>query len=234
MIDEKYIELINAEIDGELAAEQRPELSRYLLEHPEARVLRDDLRRLCGALDDVAPVPPPADLGPAILGALPAHAPASRRAAWWAAPALRYAAAFGGGLIVSAIAFQSGVDGRSGPDASELAGTMAGPQVAGPRGAAGRVEVNLQQVSGRVDLYRRAGGLVLEFDLAVRQPVEIVAANGGREVRLSGLGAAGRTGGQRYAVVLPDAGTAGEAVDLRFYAGGALIHEAQLRAAVTG
>jgi hypothetical protein len=58
MIDQKYLELIQAEIDGELAEHDRAELARFLLANPGARAVRDDLKRLCATLDRVEPVEP--------------------------------------------------------------------------------------------------------------------------------------------------------------------------------
>ena len=46
MIEERHLELIHAELDGELNAEQRAELSRLLLANPEARAFRDQLERV--------------------------------------------------------------------------------------------------------------------------------------------------------------------------------------------
>ena len=51
MAHREYITLIHAEIDGELDAANRAELARHLLADPNARTLREDLRRLCTELD---------------------------------------------------------------------------------------------------------------------------------------------------------------------------------------
>jgi hypothetical protein len=232
MIDEKYIELINAEIDGELSGEQRAELSRYLLAHPEARALRDDLQHLCGALGQADLVPPPADLRDNILNALPAPAPAPRlrRAAGLPGPLLRYAAVLAGGLIVGALAFQFGMDGQPGPNAAEVAGTMAYPPP-DPAGApVGTIRVDTPQVTGRVSLYRAGSGLALGFDLAASEPIEVVATCRDRKIRFSGLGRTGQSNDQRYACIMAGSATAGETVSLKFYAAGKLIREEQLQA----
>src|SRR5215469_17448352 len=98
---ERYTELIHAEIDGELDAQQRAELSRYLLADPDVRALRDELRRVCAALDATPEAEPPPDLQDRILAALPVADPprAERRL-----PALnwRHAAAAAGLVAVGA------------------------------------------------------------------------------------------------------------------------------------
>lgn len=62
MVDPGRLALIHEEIDGELDAAGRAELARWLLADPEGHALRDDLRRLCTALDSVPAVEPPAQL----------------------------------------------------------------------------------------------------------------------------------------------------------------------------
>ena len=71
MVDRKYLALIQTEIDGELDDHQRAELSRRLLADPSARLLRDQMRRLCQALDGVESAEPPPQLRSDILAALP-------------------------------------------------------------------------------------------------------------------------------------------------------------------
>ena len=119
MIDEKYLELIQADVDGELPEQHRAELSRHLLANPEARAAREELKRLCGLLDSVPKVEPPSDLKASILGAVRLPAPrggfSSVRGFGVPSGMLRYAAVFAGGLLVSAIAFQVGPDRQSGP-----------------------------------------------------------------------------------------------------------------------
>jgi anti-sigma factor RsiW len=230
MIDEKHIELINAEIDGELSSEQRADLSGYLLRHPEARALRDDLQRLCGALNRTVQVPPPADLRDRILGALPAPAPRRHWSAGSSRPVLRYAAVLAGGLLVSAIAFQFGMDGRPGPDAAQVAGTMADPATDHTGAPVGTVRIDTPQVTGRVNLYRAASGLILGFDLAAREPIEVVATCGGREIRFSGLGRPDPISDHRYACTMSGSATEAGTVTLKFYAGGKLIRAEQLEA----
>src|SRR5512135_2329165 len=108
MLDEKTFELLNAEIDGTLSATDRAELSRRLLESPELRALRDDLRRACAELDRLPRVEPPAGLREKILAALPQAGSATeaqaRRGFAFGPRSLRFAAAIVGGVLVSALA----------------------------------------------------------------------------------------------------------------------------------
>src|ERR1700756_1135746 len=91
MADAPLLELLHAEIDGELDGQQRGELARRLLADPEVRALREDFQRLCAALDAVAGVEPPPELRESILAALPQSIPIRERS-WWSTPRIRYAA----------------------------------------------------------------------------------------------------------------------------------------------
>ncbi len=227
MLDEKTIELIQADVDGELPAQYRAELSRCLLANPEARALRDELERLCRVLARVPAADPPAGLRASILSAsgLPAGAGGLRR---FRAPAglFRLAAAFAGGLIAGGLVLQAAVDGRPGLDISQVAGTMVSQDPVATSAPVDTLEVSLEPVSGAVSLFRSPGMRVVEFDLSARQPVEVVVTyDGGRQARFSGFGQPGAAGTQRYALVLDGPGQAGSPVGLRFYASGTLIHE---------
>jgi hypothetical protein len=237
MLEEKYIELIQADVDGELPEQQRAELGRYLLANPEARALRDELRRTCAALENVRPVEPPADLRTSILREI-GLAAAPRRSAgrtglsglWASGPVLRYAAAFAGGLLISAIAFQFGSTHRPGLDVTQIAGTMASQDPAASSAPVDAVSIDRAQVRGSVRLFQSRTMRFVEFDLTAREPLEVVVVHDGQEARFRGGGSAGTGGSGRYGLVLDGAGEAGSPIELKFIASGAVIHEDRLEA----
>ena len=166
------IELINAEIDGVLTGAQRAELNRLLLADPSVRALRDSLTRTCRTLDEMPREEIPAGLHEAIVTGLPVAAPKShglRRAAFTGRPLLRYAAAFGGGLLVSALAFQFGKLDSTEFGAGQLAGT-----IADATHAEARMIVNLDQVRGSITLTGAAEAPQVVTSLKSSQPVSIV------------------------------------------------------------
>jgi len=231
MTELRTLALIHAEIDGELDARQRAELARELLAEPQFRALRDDLTRVCGTLEGIAAVEPPPQLRASILAALPpvAAMPAPpRRAAWASAPAARwrYAALFAGALIAATVLYKASI-GR-GPDANEMAGTMAG-SAARSTLIVDTVQVDLGQLTGQARLYRAATGLQLELQLIASAPVDVLVASGGRTQRISGLGRPDSPGGPRTAIALPDPGPGAQTVDLTFLVGGRQVGAAQLR-----
>ncbi len=166
------LELINAEIDGVITGPQRAELNRLLLADPSVRTLRDDLLRTCRALDDMPRAELPAGLHEAIVTRVPVAAPKSggrRHASIASRPLLRYAAAFAGGLLVSALAFQFSSLGSTELGAGQLAGT-----IAAATHAEARMIVNLDQVRGSITLTGSADAPQVVTSLESARPVSIV------------------------------------------------------------
>jgi hypothetical protein len=219
MADPGRLALIHAEIDGELDGRQRGELARCLLADPETKALREDLRRLCTALDALKDVDPPQELRQSVLDALPQSTP-QRVRAWRSAPRLRYAALIAGVLAAGTMLYEI-VNGPR-PATSDVAGTMA----EAARATVDTVRLGNGPVSGKVSLYRDSTGLGLEFELVASAPVDVLVASDGHTVRVNGLG----MGPGRTAVALPGFGVRGEAVDVTFLMDGRPVGSATLRA----
>ncbi len=166
------LELINAEIDGVLTGPQRAELNRLLLADPPVRALREGLTRTCRALDEMPREEIPAGLHEAIVTGLPVAAPRSRglrRTSFTSRPLLRYAAAFAGGLLVSALAFQFGKLDSTEFGAGQLSGT-----IAAATHAEARMVVNLDQVRGSIMLTGATEAPQVVTSLESTRPVSIV------------------------------------------------------------
>jgi hypothetical protein len=221
MTDPGYIELIHAEIDGELDAQQRAELARRLLANPEARAQRDDLQRLCKSLEALEAAEPPPQLLESVLAALPHSAPGSARS-WWADPRWRYAAMFAGVLVAAAVVFET-VDRTRNPG-SEAAGTMATHL----RGPVDSVRLGNGPVLGQVSLYRDGAGLSLGLELVASAPVDVLIASGGHTLRVNGLGRPEGSGMRPTAVPLPGFGTSGQTVSVTFLMAGRQVGVATL------
>ena len=56
---QKYIDLINADLDGEIGAGEKDDLDAFLAESAEGRALYTDLEKLSGSLDTLESVSPP-------------------------------------------------------------------------------------------------------------------------------------------------------------------------------
>lgn len=204
-LDERQIELIQADIDGELAGPARAELSACLLANPEARALRDDLRTVCAALDAVQPEEAPAGLREHILAALPpCPLQAGTGASLWtrggrnllSSPTmLRYAAVFAGGLIVSALAFQFAAPGAGEVALDQLVGTMARavPAFVDANSGAGFVDkavVELPRLTGVVSLYGTPAVPIVGVSMLARADVQVIARLEDQEIRFGGFNVA--------------------------------------------
>lgn len=71
MVDEKYAELINREIDHVNSPKQSKKLQEYLKNHPEAQKLYNDLSNISKILSQTKFVDPPENLKKNIISAIP-------------------------------------------------------------------------------------------------------------------------------------------------------------------
>jgi hypothetical protein len=239
MLDEKSFQLLNAEIDGELSASDRAELSRRLLGSPELRAVRDELRLACAELERCPQVEPPAGLREKILAALPQEAQgipteARSRLGFALSPrTLRFAAVIVGGVLVSAIAFQASrsVDGVG---AGDVTGTMASSAPF----PAGTLRVDATRLRGTVTFTPSAGKLRVRFALDSSQPqsavppeaIDVVVIRGKDEVQLQKIAAAQQTGRVAYEAVLAGPVTADEVVNVRVLASKVPVYEGRWQA----
>jgi hypothetical protein len=219
MADQEHDDLIQAEIDGELDAKQRGELSRYLLANPKARELRDEYRQLCATLESLPMAEPPLQLKDSILAALP-QSIVTPAGSLWSASRWRYAALIAGALVAGAVVFEV-VDGP-GPATTEVSGTMAAAH-----STLDRVRLDQGPVTGTVRLYRDGGRPALAFDLQASGPVAVVVETGGRTLRVEGLGQGGIAAQQPLA--LPEPVAPGQTIAMTFLLDGRPVGRAQLR-----
>lgn len=113
MIERRYIELINGEIDGANSSDESSELRRYLETNPEARRYFEDLTDIGRSFAEMKDVDPPRHLRRTILASVAAKRPTTRRESFvgrirerimpQAQP--RYAFAFVTGVLVGFLVF---------------------------------------------------------------------------------------------------------------------------------
>jgi anti-sigma factor RsiW len=225
MTPDRYLALIQAEIDGELDGGERSELARQLLADPSTRAVRDQLHRLCEHLDEIEYAEPPAELRANILQALPpATVPLTRYRK--SLPRWRYAALIAGLVGAGALVFET-VRGP-GPATSEMAGTMA---AAGGPVALDTVSLGSGPVIGRVSLHRDGAGLSVALELAAEAPVDVLVVSEGRTLRINGLGRQSGSAGPSV-VALPGPVVSGQAVELTFLISGQQVGRATLKVPV--
>jgi hypothetical protein len=219
--DQRLFELINAEIDGELDAQQRAELARSLLADPNARAKREDLRRLCAALDHFQEVEPPSQLHEKVHAALQLSTPtrSTFTATRWRHAAL-VAGILAGGLVVLEVS-------KGPPSAStESVGTMAAPTT--PT-LLDTVTLSDGPVSGRATLYRDRTGLGLELDVTATAPMDVMITGEGQSLRIRSVVGRGKPADRPTRVQLIGPGWAGPDVRLTFLMAGHQVGSATLR-----
>ena len=252
-IEQKYIDLINAEIDAEISAADQALLDAYIAQNADARALRDELRALSGELATMEAVTPPADLRQPVMRqvrteaqrAITAGGISDMLAGLFAQPLVRYGMSFAGGVILTVTLIGSDQASRQAfDDVTSLVGTMSDTETGGALSSEDSMTLTLNELAGSVSL-RSAGPLmVLDFDLASENPVEIVATfndrdiwfNGFAQLESQGTSVAAGTGSvtvrmegqRRYAVYLHNASQDAATVSLRFIAAGETLHEGQL------
>jgi anti-sigma factor RsiW len=190
MIDSKFTELMNLELDGKANTSQHAELERHLAENAEARSYFEELARVVRRLDSHPVQDPPAELHPRVVAALDdaarrrplGHARrASGWAHWLATPRLRVATTFGLGIATGVVLLAAFQFGRSGAwdmardvDPSRVSGTMVELPAGQEPAVAIPVSVEAGDVTGAIRV-AHAGDLTrVDLSLDSEGPVEWV------------------------------------------------------------
>jgi hypothetical protein len=199
MIDPKFIEWMNMELDGVLPHRQGRELREYLDSHPEAQRCFEGLRATFEAMDKSPESEPPPHLFERIRAAIPfgryqavspARGSAPRQGRWFIMPRLRYAAAFGFGivfglLVYSAISYDSG-GGSGGVDNSDFWGTMKRIDSADGFTQSRVLGVDVDGVTGQVRLHESDDVLLAEVTLDSSDEIEWVMEYNADDVSFEG------------------------------------------------
>ena len=245
-IEQKYTDLINADIDGEISDAERIELQSFLDENAEGRALHDELASLSATLQSVEVEEPPPYLRHIIMNAVPPTRAPDESPGFLqillATPALKYAATFAAGVFLTLSIVNSGqMANQAFDDVTGLVGPVADPVQSELESS---IAVNEVDIAGTVSLRSSGSMLILDFDLVSKDHINIEAAYTDRTIWFNGFGqleSEGTTvsaekgrvqlrmeGKRRYAVYLHNEGGRQTTVDLRFLADGKIIHQAKL------
>ena len=244
--DPRVVELINADIDAEIGVAEKAELEAILARDPDAKAMHTELSALASTLDSLPDLNPPSHIKHTILASIPK--PEKKRSnvlqSLFVTPALRYAATFAAGAILTlSLVSSERAQDRTFNDVSGLVGTMTAevPEGHGIRSA----EINRPEVAGRLLLRSSGQFLIVDFDLVSSRPVEIVATYNDQAVWFNGFaqlespGAAisaesGRVtmhidGKRRYALFLHHGGDRDVEINLQFQSDGKVIYDTDVR-----
>ena len=189
MNDNKYIELIQAELDGELNEDQKAELDSLLDESAEARTTRKDFRDLAGLIRQIPSREPPESLRQSILAQIELPAGRNRPApSRWAMPVTaRMAMAFAAGIVITIGLFRLAPVDIGPTDTRSLVGSMVRNQALPYELPRDRLEVGLDTVQGSVELHRNNNLLMLEFEFNSTGPVILALDFAGQGLQFEGF-----------------------------------------------
>lgn len=245
-IDQKFTNLINADIDGEISDADKAELLAFLADSTEGRTLYEELSMLCSKLESIEDATPPDHMRYVIMNAVkPMHARPSFLSSLRtlvAAPALRYATVFAAGVALTLSLANSGqITNNAFSDVAGLVGTVANPTDTKLESS---IAITETEVAGTVYLRSRGPLLVLDFDLVTKGPIDIEANyidpsiwfNGFAQLESSGTTISAGTGRvtlrmdgkRRYAVYLHNEGSRDITINLQFFSAGRVVHKASL------
>jgi hypothetical protein len=251
---EKYLELMHAEMDGEISDEELVALREYLAFNPEARRVHAELAKLTGILNQVEQVEAPDDLRGNILAALPPRRPVLgtvRPMSPWRLriPTIRYGYALAAGLLLGVLLTGLGLKNVSTVEKSDFYGTMTARKDNLPYVVVDQIKLNAPDLEGSVGLSRSASGTMIVFDLTGSQQVEVEVGFDGSQAGLRGFSqqpGAIRSfearegiisfqsqGKQRSTVILSRDKDAPLLLNLSFYVGGKLVNKGTLGGAVS-
>lgn len=247
-IDQKYIELIHARIDGEIDAAGNADLEAFLADNAEGRALRDEMAALSSSFDEMPELEPPAHLRHVIMNMAPAKPSADRASGMldrvFSTALLGYVGTFAAGVLLS-LALLSSKQISTGvfDDVTGLVGTMASSEFVAVEHDS--IAIDQRAVAGTVTLRSKGPILILDFDLVAHEPVEITVRyadatiwfNGFAQLESSGASVAAESGSvtlqfdgkRRIAAFLNNPGNRNTTIEIRFIAGGEVAHEANLK-----
>jgi hypothetical protein len=249
MGEKNIADLIQRDLDGALSPEEKLRLEREIASNPQTRRMHEEFRALKDALGSVDQVNPPVTLKPSILREIqrrsaPVRARQSAPAPFRARPALGYAVALAGGIVVGIIGFALFSSLPATVDRNDVIGTLSsggsvkgmtpGPEL-GIRGEGVRGTVRTESSKDFELIHcslenERPAEVVMTFDpaksgvVATRndqtEGVSILSREG--EVRLSGLK------GVHSTVLLSAPAVGGLSLHVSVRLGGALVVERDL------
>jgi hypothetical protein len=251
-IDPNIVELINADIDGEISPADKDTLEAMMAESPEAQAMHAELSGLSSSLDELPDLDAPPYLIHTIMAEIPKPESQGRGdflRGLFAAPALRYAAMFAAGAILTLSLVNSDqVSERAFSDVTGLVGTISSEVPVGP--GIQTMQIDRTDVAGHITLRSSGPLLIVDFDLVSNGPIDIVASYSDQSVWFNGFaqlespGASisaesGRismkiNGKRRYALYLHNAGDRNVSINLRFMSDGEVVYDTDIQYAQPG
>jgi hypothetical protein len=186
-LDERVSNLIQAEVDGALATEDREELKAALSESALARAFRNELLHLADIFNKMPDLEPPSGLNRRILDSIELPPSQHQTPGWfrsWFKPA-SYGLAFAAGILmtVGMVKLMPITDS----DMSSLVGTMVKHDAVLPNATQSQLAIDLDAVKGSILLKDLSGALALQFDLRSAETVDVGIQLAAAELQFGGF-----------------------------------------------
>jgi len=191
MTIDRALQLLNAELDGELSASDRVELQELLAARPELHTQREALRDLTRCLQRAADLEPPPGMTQRLLSSI--RLPVRRRMSWslprWQLnPRALPFAALATALMVAVGSYWSLPPNSMVGDSAAMVGSMVRDQSQAGMELQDRLALDLDELSGEVTLATAAAGTrLLEFELASSDAVDIAISLAGSGLVFGGF-----------------------------------------------
>jgi len=176
MISERILELINADIDGELRPEDRPELEAALESSEQARTLKSELQKLTNIMDGLPQQEPPQKLRNQLFDSirLPRQNTSFSLSSWFSSfqPATA-GFAFAAGLLMAVGFYEFSSERVASGDSASMVGTMVAGKSTGAELMQNDMLLKGDGFTGTISLRERSGIYVLNFDLDSETSTEV-------------------------------------------------------------
>lgn len=176
MLEQRVIDWINAEIDGDLSPGDQASLQAVLDSSEEARTMRTELQRLAAQLDNAPRLDPPEGLAESVIDRLASRTPstgfslANLFRPFQPAPV---GLAFAAGLLAAVVFYELTPGGAASMDTSSMVGTMVAGQPVGKTVQLDELSIEQAGITGNISLQARGEIYVLNFDLDSGHTTEI-------------------------------------------------------------
>jgi hypothetical protein len=184
-MNEEYLNLIQAEIDGLNSDSDSARMRSLIAEHPELRTAFEELKAVKLAIESLGEIEPPATLRVSIMNAIPErameHSNTSEKASLWAGivslvtspKPVSLAYAFSLGLIVAFVATSVLIPPTTGSDIDQIAGTMGAVSLSGFETIASFAiqEEEEGEEEGSVKVHQSRDMIIIEFTYFRGRPI---------------------------------------------------------------
>jgi len=184
MIDKKYIELMNKEIDGEITTIEQQRLHSYLSANPEAQKFHDELCQTSELLSKMPGVAPAPNIKKYVMNSidLTRYSKATKPgrlkslvANLLVKPSPKLAYAFALGILVGILVYSTLLENviyKRGMDVTDFYGTIGVDEKAGFK-TIQTIPIVLSEIDGTIAIKRLENIVVIEADLSTQQETEM-------------------------------------------------------------